>query len=147
MNHFSGVLFAMTFVKGRNTKFRGGDFSWNCSRDVWGGQSDGFRMIRVRLGSREGIGRSYCGLWGALCIVHCISWSALVWKSMVWCGTVWYGMGIEGLLRGRPRKANRGLWGAVEDAWGCRPLECQSCHKTETVHRLSISEEDHIGEC
>ena len=54
LNHFSGVLFAMTFVKGTNTKFTRGDFSWNCSRDVWGGQSDGFRMIRVRLGSREG---------------------------------------------------------------------------------------------
>ena len=101
MNYFSGVLFAVTFVKEKNTKFTRGDFSWNCSRDVWGGQSDGFRMIRVRLGSRDGIGRSYCGLWGALCNVYC----------MDWCGTVWYGMGIEGLLRGRPRKANRGLWG------------------------------------
>ena len=54
LKHFSGVLFAMTFVKGIKTKFTREDFSWNCSKDVWGGQSDGFRMIRVRLGSRVG---------------------------------------------------------------------------------------------
>ena len=51
-----------------------------------------------------------------------------------------------GVIAGQAEKGEQRFMGAVEDAWGCRPLECQSCHKTETVHRLSISEEDHIGE-
>ena len=99
-------------------------------------------MIRVRLGSREGIGRSYCGLWGALCNVHCIS--CVVKYGLVWYSLVWHG--YRGVIAGQAEKGEQRFMGAVEDAWGCRPLECQSCHKTETVHRLSISEEDHIGE-
>ena len=104
----------MTFVKGTNTKFTRGDFSWNCSRDVWGGQSDGFRMIRVRLGSREGIGRSYCGLWGTLCNVHCIS--CVVKYGLVWYSLVWHG--YRGVIAGQAEKGEQRFMGGSRGRLG-----------------------------
>ena len=80
--------------------------------------------------------------------MHCI-YLGLVLCGIVRYGLVWYSLvwhGYRGVIAGQAEKGEQRFMGAVEDAWGCRPLECQSCHKTETVHRLSISEEDHIGE-
>ena len=83
--------------------------------------------------------------------VHFVMCSAYL--GLFLCGKVWFGVwyslvwhGYRGVIAGQAEKGEQRFMGAVEDAWGCRPLECQSCHKTETVHRLSIPEEDHIGE-
>ena len=66
----------------------------------------------------------------------------IVWLGVVQFGMAWVSRGYCGA--GRERRTE--VYGGSRGRLGLRPLECQSCHKTETVHRLFISEEDHIGE-
>ena len=79
--------------------------------------------------------------------VMCIAYLGLLLCGEVWSGVVQFGMAwVSRGYCGAGRERRTEVYGGSRGRLGLRPLECQSCHKTETVHRLSISEEDHIGE-